>query len=217
MTQNPVAESVSVDDLIEVFCGDILAGKPDEARAEILSDVKRDMQALCDRNRHLIVDDASAKYLVISAAVLASYRALSSSGQGDFIEKMRGQISRYFRTGIRVYIKSRFDVDYDRPEEAYGKVTDNFIPRGEKFLGDAFTYGEESSTGEKTIYSVSKCFFLDFFRQNGAPEVTKVMCALDTVWADEFNEGAYNLRFSRPTLMSDGADMCRFRFDKVEK
>lgn len=221
MSENPVAESFDLKDLLLSFCSAISEkadpDKPDNS-SEMIKNIQHDVIDLADQNKDLIIDDASKLYLAISVLILATYRNSSSmiKDSETRIDVLQKAIEDYFKTGIRDYIKVRFDVDYNKPEEAYSKVMDNFLTRGKKYLGDAFSYGIDSKSSDKVVFRVSKCFFLNFFKRNNAQEATKIMCVLDSVWAREFNEGAYNILFDRPTLMSDGDDICRFQFRKSE-
>ncbi len=217
MTQNPVAESISPDVLVQSFCVAIareIGVEPQDYIDDKKSRIFADADALVQSNGDLVIDDASQRYLTISSLILSAFNAFEDDlpSYTKRVEILRGTTSELFERGIRDYIKVRFDVDYDKPREAFDKVTKNFMSRGEQYLGEAFDYSEVKKDEQETTYVVSRCFFLNFFTRNGAPGVTKVMCALDTIWAREFNEGDYDIEFDRPTLMSDGDDKCRFHF-----
>ena len=116
------------------------------------------------------------------------------------LELMKKAVCGYFERDIKNYIKVRFDIEYQKPEEAFDMATKNFISKG---LGKGFIYNEDVKTGSEVTFRIPKCFFLNFFSSNDASEVTKVMCVVDTVWARELNEGSYNIQFDRPTVMSE--------------
>ena len=61
---------------------------------------------------------------------------------------------------------------------------------------------------------INKCLFNDFFRQHGAPELTSIFCALDSMWIDELHQPKYGVRFERPTTLAGGDDACRFQFSR---
>lgn len=46
--------------------------------------------------------------------------------------------------------------------------------------------------------------------------MTPILCALDTVWADDLHRPAYRVRFERPTTLANGNDACRFQFTKTD-
>ena len=77
-----------------------------------------------------------------------------------------------------------------------------------------FRYATDIRDGRRNFVKIERCFFNDFFRENRAPEVTSLYCALDKVWADVLEEQRYGVRFERPTTLANGDDACRFRFHK---
>ena len=61
--------------------------------------------------------------------------------------------------------------------------------------------------------NVRKCLFADFFLAHDARAVLYQLCATDYAWGDALGE--YNIRFERPTTLSEGSDACRFQFFKM--
>jgi hypothetical protein len=76
------------------------------------------------------------------------------------------------------------------------------------------TYVQEVQDRTRSFINIQQCFFNDFFRANGAPEVTPIFCAMDYLWAEELEQPHYGVRFDRPTTLAQGDDMCRFQFTK---
>jgi hypothetical protein len=171
------------------------------------------------QNQDRATDEVSKRNLLFTALLLAAYHELRDRlGEGAVaVDLLRDTLMELFRTGIRGYIRQRFDVDPDRPGEAFQNVAANFLERGKSGFGAGFTYEQEVQTERQSFVNVTNCLFLDFLRANGAPELTPVLCALDNVWADELNGGPYNLSFERPTLMSRGDDKCRFQFTRTDE
>jgi hypothetical protein len=171
------------------------------------------------RNEDRATDEISKRNLLFTSLLLAAYHELRDQlGEGQTAaDLLRETMTDLFRPRIRDYIRQRFDVDADRPGEAFQRVAANFLERGKSGFGAGFAYEQEVQTERLSFVNVTNCLFLDFLRANGAPELTPVLCALDTVWADELNDGPYNLSFARPTLMSAGDDKCRFQFTRMEE
>jgi len=171
------------------------------------------------QNEDRATDEVSKRNLLFTSLVLAGYRELRDLlGEGPpAVDLLRDSMTELFRPRLREYIRQRFDVDPDRPGEAFQRVAANFLERGKSGFGAGFSYEQEVQTERQSFVNVTDCLFLDFFRANGAPELTPVLCAMDAVWADEFNRGPYNISFERPTLMSRGDDKCRFQFTRSDE
>jgi hypothetical protein len=63
--------------------------------------------------------------------------------------------------------------------------------------------------------ALNKCLFNDFFRAHGAPELTSIVCTLDSIWIEELHRPPYKVRFERPTTLARGDDACRFQFSRT--
>ena len=170
-------------------------------------------------NEDLAVDDMGRMNLLLVSALLAVYREAEPylNDATRTIDLIRDVMRESFLPGLHAYIARRFDVQPDRPEEAFANVTVHFIARGRTGFGAGFTYEQDVLTDDQCFVNVVRCFFLDFLTRNNAPELTRAICAMDMVWADEMNSGPYNVAFERPTAMSAGGDKCRFQFTRDDK
>jgi len=125
-------------------------------------------------------------------------------------------LTRPFQEQITSYIEARFGIVQDAPEEAFSNISRNFKSRGEVSFGRSFRYADEVWDDRRVFVNIERCLFHEFFRRNGALEVTPILCALDNVWADELSKARYGVRFERPTTLARGDDACRFQFTKTE-
>lgn len=182
-------------------------------------DVERSATArladLLARNRSRAIDVPTQLWLERSSTVLAVYlelRAVTESSQAlDIILKA---ITAPFAQQIASYLEGRFGISQTAPHEAFVRIRENFKRRGEERFGKAFAYTQDVQDEQRSFTNIERCFFNDYFRANGAPEVTSVFCALDRVWADALESGPYGVRFDRPTTLAQGADACRFQFSR---
>ena len=150
--------------------------------------------------------------------LLATYRSLRSS-LGDekrTLTLLREALTGRIRQQITVYIQARFGISHDAPGEAFHHVSQNFKSRGEASFGRSFRYVDDVRDDRRVFVNIERCLFNEFFRRNGAPEVTPILCSLDNVWADELSKPRYGVRFERPTTLAKGDDACRFQFTKTE-
>src|SRR3990172_1352634 len=113
-------------------------------------------------------------------------------------------LARPLKAHVKEYIADRFEVSQDAPADAFDRISQHFATRGGERFGQAFSYVQEVRDGTRSFTNITKCFFNDFFRANGAPEVTPIFCALDSVWAAEVADARYGVRFERPTTLALG-------------
>ncbi|WP_162932201.1 L-2-amino-thiazoline-4-carboxylic acid hydrolase [Solimonas sp. K1W22B-7] len=161
--------------------------------------------------------DPSRRWLVFCWSVLFAYRALRPFlGQKKAIAVLQTALSRQFKRQRQAYMNARFGITQERPEEAFERISQNYKARGESLFGPRFTYVQAIQDQRRSHTHITRCLFNDFFRTHGAPEVTSLFCALDTVWADELNQPRYKAHFERPTTLAAGDDACRFQFSRAE-
>ena len=180
--------------------------------------VRLDASRIAEENAQLAEDPAAVRWIGFSSILLATYRSLDSSlGDGKrTLTILREALTGPLRDQITSYIEARFGIFQDAPEEAFHRVSQNFKSRGEVSFGRSFLYVDDVRDNCRAFVNIERCLFNEFFRQNGAPEVTPILCALDNIWADELSKPRYGVRFERPTTLAKGDDACRFQFTKTE-
>lgn len=180
--------------------------------------IRSEVSQLVEQNAQLAEDDVGLPWIEISAFTLALYRSLRLSLGDDTrtLELLREALTSLYRPQVASYIQLRFGISQDAPEEAFQQVSENFHSRAAERFGRSFHYVDDIRDDDRTFVNVEKCLFNEFFRRNGAPEVMGVMCAFDTVWANEVNSRPeYGVRFEMPTTLGRGDDVCRFQFTKT--
>jgi hypothetical protein len=180
--------------------------------------VRSDASCIAEENAQLAVDPAAARCIEFSSMLLATYRLLLSSlGDEERTLKLLGEALMWpLREQITSYMETRFGISQDAPEKTFRRVSQNFKSRGEVSAGRGFRYVDDVRDDRRAFVNIERCLFNEFFRQNGAPEVTPILCALDNIWADELSKPRYGVRFERPTTLARGDDACRFQFTKTE-
>ena len=159
----------------------------------------------------------SRRWLAFSWAILIAYRTLTPFvGQKKAISILQGALSRRFKRHIQTYIADRFGISQTKPEEAFERISRNYKARGETLFGPRFTYVQAIQDQQRSHTHIEKCLFNDFFRAHGAPEVTPLFCALDSVWVEELHRPPYKVHFERPTTLAAGNDACRFQFSRTK-
>ena len=180
--------------------------------------IRPDASRIAEENARLAEDPAAGRWIQLSSMLLATYRSLRSS-LGDekrALTILREALTRPLQGQITSYIQARFGISQDAPQEAFHHVSENFKSRGELSFGRSFRYVDAIHDDRRAFVNIERCLFNEFFRRNGAPEITPILCALDNVWADELSKPRYGVRFERPTTLAKGDDACRFQFTKTE-
>ena len=150
---------------------------------------------------------------------------IGSPRKGGNTELLVDQVAGGFRSKVDAKVEKFFVVDKKieyctgcltcvLPSQGTGKcvIMDDMAEILERMKeSDAFIFGTPNHM--RTVTAP----LLNFFARNGAPELTRVLCAMDMVWADEMNAGPYNVVFQRPSMMSAGGDKCRFQFRRQEE
>jgi hypothetical protein len=184
---------------------------------EIETAVRTRMTKLTEQNEARMIDAPSRQWLLLASMILAAYRELFPfvGDEQAGLSILRNAMEAPFKERLTGYIADRFGISQDAPEEAFNRIAENFKARGEERFGKAYTYVQEVEDEWRSFVNIQKCFFDDFFRANGRPEVTPIFCAMDNLWAEELEKPKYGVRFERPTTLARGDDMCRFQFTKT--
>lgn len=151
-----------------------------------------------------------------SAFAIGCYRALTDM-TGDklrALDLVKSASAASLRGQIKDYLNARFQIDPEKPEEAFERIAERFKAGGEERFGQAFIYEQERQSDAESFINIRKCFFYGFMKHHGTPELTVVHCNNDAVWAEELEKAEYGVSFERPTLMSLGDDACRFQFTR---
>jgi hypothetical protein len=219
MSQNTGQFQAVVKSLTDSYLSALLArleSLASDQQRTLRQQIEDEARATCAQNTGRIYDQPAELLLNWSSLILASYRRLLPmiGDRERVLEHIRFALTDRIKHQIEPYIVDRFGISPATPDDAFERVAENFKLRGEARFGKAFIYEQEVQDGKRSFVNIRKCFFNDFFRANGAAEVTPVFCALDLVWADELKKEKYGVHFERPTVLSQGDDMCRFQFFK---
>lgn len=183
---------------------------------ELEASVRARATMLVEQNEARAIDAPSRQWLLLSCIILAAYqelRPLVDDAQA-VLSILRDAITVPFTEHLTAYIADRFGISRDAPEEAFTRIAENFKARGEERFGKAYIYIQEVQDAERSFVNIQKCFFNDFFRANGMPELTLIFCAMDNLWAKELEKPSYAVRFECLTTLAQGGGMCRFQFSR---
>jgi hypothetical protein len=182
-----------------------------------ISELIRDFELSVEKNNAWRVEDEKgAVHLKVGCTILAIYRTLGPLFESqqellDIIKQMIDQVA--FSGGGEAFLINRFGLDPRNPSNAWDHLCSNFLRNGQEEYGVSWQYEQGIKDHKRFFINIRKCGFKDFFIENGAREVLYLLCAADYVWADALEK--YNIKFLRPTTLSEGSDACRFQFFKI--
>lgn len=209
--------AAALDPVVHVFVNaivDAVAAHAAISRREVEDSLRKIAERIASENEALAVDAAGRRWLALCAMLLAGYRTLLPLvGDGPVaIAVLQSAMTRPFTAGITAFLRDRFGISQDAPEEAFARIAETFQSRGQERFGRAFRFVPDGRDDDRSFTKITRCLFDDFFRANNAGELTVVCCAMDYVWAEELAHPRYGVRFERPTTLAAGDDACRFRF-----
>jgi hypothetical protein len=182
----------------------------------LTSAIRAHAATLAEQNAARATDGPSQQWLALSSLLLAAYRELQPlvGDAQEVLAILRHAMAAPIQARIATHLEERFGITQETPADAFTLIAANFKRRGDERFGDAFTYVQDVQDETRSFINIERCFFNDFIRANGAPEVTPIFCAMDYLWADELEQPRYGVRFDRPTTLAQGHDACRFQFTK---
>lgn len=163
---------------------------------------------LIDEDGDLAVDGPAEGMLAMSAVVLAAFEVLRPELDGDerrtilFLQHVFGEV---MQRSIEIVIEAltRGDAPLDAVESA--------MRRSSAMYGSYFEFEFERPDPGTFEMRISRCLFRDFFARHDATLVTTVLCSWDANWMRALDPAVTGLRAERTSLLSLGADACRFR------
>jgi hypothetical protein len=163
-----------------------------------------------------VVDKGSRNWLTLATLMLVIHERLKDVITDPVRERevLVEALKLPFRGRMLQVIRERWELDPSNPDDAMVSIRRNFTTKAKARFGPTFEYAEQPGDESTHEVWVTRCFFNDFFRDRGAPELTSLFCVWDSIWSDALNASSYNATFDRPQTMAEGADHCRFRFTK---
>lgn len=184
---------------------------------EIQKEIELKTAAIMNENAHRAIDEQSKRFLLpVSSLLLAAYRTLLTmiEDKEKLLMVLSEEVGEAMGGDMAKYLYDRFRIRQDAPGEALKMACENFKKIGEDRFGRTFVYEKDVQNESGCSFNVRKCFFDEFFRENGAPELMPVCCMQDNLWMTELNKPRYGLTVTRSSIISEGGDACRFHFAK---
>jgi hypothetical protein len=170
-----------------------------------------EVEGRCDAFR---IDGPSADIVTQVAAVVAIRDVLVEAGvpETEALDAIVEAMARWVRQNAAAYSLARLGIREEAPQEAFANARENFKARGEQRFGAHFRYEQEVADEDRSFVAITRCLFHELGRFLQRPQVVRVFCAMDMVWAEHATRPPFNLAFERPTTLAAGGDKCRFQF-----
>ncbi len=175
---------------------------------ELLEAISTRAKELIAEDEEMVVDGASKGMLAMSAVVLASYEVLRPELDDDGARAILF-VQHIFNESLTRSVEIVVGALASRKDPL--EKIDKAMRASSAMYGSYFEF-EFERPDEKTFeMRVERCFFRDFFARHDALIVTTVLCSLDAAWMEAMDPAVSGLRAERTSLLSLGADACRFR------
>jgi hypothetical protein len=180
--------------------------------AQLTADLQTQQRALEEAHQDWMVDPQARSNLQVSAAVLATYRALQCYIPRD---ELLALIREAFVWPLRDSIRTGTALMLDHAPDPFQAMRAVSKARELHFFGAGFTF-ERSRDDDRAYYAdVTRCLWHSFFVANGAPELTPIFCEFDTNWIEAIDPARHALQFSRATTLGNGGPLCPFHFFRL--
>jgi hypothetical protein len=143
-------------------------------------------------------------YLTLKGRGMAASEAVELTGALVFENMGADAVAGYIAKGL------------DRAKDCFAYIVASSRRQEVSFFGRGFGFYRPVDSDKAYHLRVRKCFYLDFFRKIGFPELMAVACEWDLIsWSKGIDPVRHGISFSRPlTLGLDDSD-CQFDFEKL--
>jgi hypothetical protein len=180
---------------------------------QIKREIRRQLSKIYAANAHRIQHPPDRFHLTWVSLLMAAYHVLlpvvDSPQQAMALIGAAIQVPFRKLTGVALLV--RYGISPFQPGSAFPKLAQNFKAKGERFFGPSFIYEQAVLTDRQSFVNIRRCLFFEILAANGVPELTRLLCPIDTILMDELNKPKYGIRFERSTAIGFGDDLCRFQ------
>jgi hypothetical protein len=180
-----------------------------------IGQVKSEFKETIMRNKRLLGDECSEFHLSWCSAILATYRGcLNKSVCGnEAVEITAGAI---FGIMHPEYVVRHIRTILDRSADPFSAMVRASKRQEKKFFGNTFEFTRPSDDNDKYHLLVHRCFYNDFFRINGAPELMTIACRWDLIsWSQGIVPEKHGIKFSRLVTLGFDGKACTFDFERI--
>lgn len=167
--------------------------------------------AVIERHRHGWPPNRAPGTLEFVALMIGAWRALRPERDDAAI---RGVLEAALRLGFGA-LTHKVRAGLEASPDPFAALVDVSREREAEFFGDGFVFERAVESRESYHLHVTRCWFVDVARVEGALAVAPALCAFDRVWFEAIAPDRHGVRFTRPTTIAGDGDRCRFHFDRV--
>lgn len=178
----------------------------------MLGGLENEIERIIAENSGMVVDDRTLPHLRLTATVLACYSALFSGSMDQqlAIELIEEVFAGIGRAMLRLYTWVLLTFSRD----PFNAITHAGSQRALNQYGREWEFRIEE-TDRCFSMTATKCFYADFFRAVGEPQLTRVFCRWDQNWIEPIDPARHKISFDRPTTIGFGGKECPFIFKRI--
>src|SRR6185295_4369110 len=144
---------------------------------------------------------------IVLAAYAALRRRLSHERALELLKAAFLQSGSWVREKTRAWL--------DQSPDAFRELVSISKQREVQAFGNGFSFERARDDDEAYLLNVRRCFWHDFFRSVGLPELTRVLCEFDRNWFEAIDAQRHGFRFERTTTLAYAGACCPFHFMRV--
>lgn len=184
---------------------------------EVSSEISQLSSSLEMAEGFRISDHQGALFLKFSCFFLALDRIISPhiENRDEWLDFLAAVVKRGgFGEDVDAFLKDRWGLSPDStPDEAWESFRTGYLQKSREMYGNSWEFEQGMQDEKRFFINIRRCLFADFFLSHGARDLLYLFCVSDYVWGDALEK--YNIRFERPTALSEGGDLCRFQLFKT--
>lgn len=218
--RDPDRDSALVVDLFFTRLGEELVGSgldPDLGRK--LVDQARERQRELSAADGDSLPDAPARYnRRYTTAVLSAYQVLSrapaSAAGAPTGSSLLALLTRAFVEPLAEAVTAGTRAMLDSAEDPFAAMVAVARSRERVDFGAEFVFAHPVNDDERFFAEVRRCGYHEYFRHQGVPGLTRVLCAFDVNWINAIDPGRHGFTFTRSTTIGQGGLICPFHFQR---
>jgi hypothetical protein len=180
-----------------------------------IKDILADCKSVFTSNKSRIIDYQSEFHVLWCSVITAIYlKAKAMNFNEEHAIELTKEIifSNMGAASIAKYMAKALD----KAECKFIYIVNSSKKQEVDFFGKAFIFLRTVDNENKYHLLVKKCFYYDFFKETGNPELMKIACEWDLVsWAGAIDEEKHKVKFERNVTLGASEKVCEFIFERI--
>jgi len=161
-------------------------------------------------NLYHVADETAQFHTLLMSYVLASIQVITEQHNEKvaktFVKETFSEIGEF-------WVAISFKVGMFLSPNKFDFIIKNCGDGIKDYYGLGFDIEVNTDRKNYLLTRVTKCGFHEFFKNNGRPELTTLLCERDNIWSNLLKNNKY-IDFDRPSTIASGNKTCDFIFNK---